>query len=1382
MQKLVKDYLNELSKQQKKRRKIGVAVTLLVVLVIGSVVGVLMQYGVAMTGDAKCGIEEHTHTEECYTDELVCGQEEGEGHIHTDECYEMIQELICGQEESEEHAHTEECYQEVQGELVCGQDESEGHTHTEDCYEEQLTCGKEEHVHTDACYIDREADVEDASVWDAQYADTEWKGAWGEDLVTAAKAQIGYKESSDNYVGADDGSHKGYTRYGQFAGDAYTDWDAAFVNFCMYYAGLEALNLFPKVTDTADWYNEFQNGGSQNSDYLAAPQGYEPKAGDIIFMVRENEERDSQMGVVSSYNEETNEIKVIEGNSENEVRENKYRADDRYITAYLKLTEVEESYKDDGREKEDSEEAAKPETKESDNGGDEENWAYEESYDADKVIIHVKAKEGVVPKEAELSVTPIEQKEVTDDMTEAEAAETEKVNEQYELTNQKLEEESKKKDEKLEGFLAYDICFIVDGEEVEPSGEVKVTMDFKEAVVPETASNDSIITVNHLKENEDNEIKVEDLIDANVAIIETAEESVSVEKVELVANSFSIFAISWTVEGEQFPRGQLEVFHVDDDGQELISGSTTLPTGYEMEIGKKADLRDQLGWETITVEGKERPYEPYKIELGDGQNYVEVKEIAIEGETIQNGKISFFNNGLVGAYSMMDLMGNGMHLRVVYRPVELSNIEIINNIEETGNLDVALKGTALSQYNEAVDWNKDEKNAGSLKDIRYVWLKRVNSKDDDAFQKVENEEFSNDTFKITGDYGNSLNVALDEGSLREGERNSVEYKVELWIDKEKIATSVAESISYYNELRNGSFENPPYNTDSAQYSDKMPEKDVEGWKTTAPTGHIELANIGSDGYIHDSYYLRDNDAPKYPFSVPDGVQFAELNADSVGSLYQDVLVAKGTKMNYSFQHRARNRKPNEPWNEMYLVIVPTIVAKSGIKDSSFQRNNGDATIEIDTQKEVKYLIEHQDDKDENGEPLYPGVYTEFCRAYVNDWTKNEGIYIPKYDLNRFYFVSAESYYTTEGNFLDEVWFSQDLPKPKPDAFKFQLTKTISGIEDEEQIQTLKEKLKFNISAKNMVTGQKVELPVDKGEITGGMMTWSKLSKDTYIGIYNLPDIVVKTDQYVITVVEDRESAAVGSYKMDTTVSTELTEGKELTDTKEEGEASTGKNAKASIEKNAKASIEKNAKASIEKNAKALQTDEIKGEITVKRNTTAEMTFNNVYSEDKGFALTIEKRSSSTKKPLEGAVFTLTKADAPLEVLTGTSDTQGVVRGWKKGDTDYDTKNLNGEYTLKEIKAPDGYLSVGNMWTLKFENGKLYTDELKTSLNGQEDRIVLSENPESKTCTISIYNELIYSLPSTGGSGIYWYMFSGMLLMAGAALITYKKRCREVLKG
>ena len=46
--------------------------------------------------------------------------------------------------------------------------------------------------------------------------------------------------------------------------------------------------------------------------------------------------------------------------------------------------------------------------------------------------------------------------------------------------------------------------------------------------------------------------------------------------------------------------------------------------------------------------------------------------------------------------------------------------------------------------------------------------------------------------------------------------------------------------------------------------------------------------------------------------------------------------------------------------------------------------------------------------------------------------------------------------------------------------------------------------------------------------------------------------------------------------------------------------------------------------------------------------------------------------------------------------------------------------------------------------------------------------------------IEIPNEIMYELPSTGGSGIYWYMFSGMLLMAAGSLITYRKKRKEVL--
>ena len=385
MQKLAKEYLDELEKRKKRNRKVHIAVMLLVIMVTVSVAGVLTRYGAAMTGKAKCGLEEHIHNETCYEDvlicqveegaghahtaecsypkELICSEEEGAGHTHTEECA-YPEELICSQEESEEHEHTAECYQVPEG-YACGLEESEGHQHTEECYqtpegyacglpegeghihanecyESEIVCGKEEHAHMDICYTDASADVEDMSSWDAQYASVNWKAVWGEDLVTAAQMQLGYQESADNYIVAADGVHKGYTRYGQFAGNAYMDWDGAFVNFCIHYAGLEESGFFPKETNTAAWCEEFIKIREENSAYLTVPANYIPQAGDIIFFQREGEETGNQMGIVSSYEKERAAVQVIEGNSGNEVRENEYNINDRHIVSFLKISELEE--------------------------------------------------------------------------------------------------------------------------------------------------------------------------------------------------------------------------------------------------------------------------------------------------------------------------------------------------------------------------------------------------------------------------------------------------------------------------------------------------------------------------------------------------------------------------------------------------------------------------------------------------------------------------------------------------------------------------------------------------------------------------------------------------------------------------------------------------------------------------------------------------------------------------------------------------------------------------------------------------------------------------------------------------------------------------------
>ena len=192
------------------------------------------------------------------------------------------------------------------------------------------------------------------------------------------------------------------------------------------------------------------------------------------------------------------------------------------------------------------------------------------TYEDDRVTVTVSADQaGIIPEGAELSVTPITKTEITDDMSEEEKAQAEEINDQYDFTEEQLQKDSEENDTTMEGFLAYDICFLVDGEEVEPSGDVKVVMDFKEAAVPEGVSEDAEVTVKHLKEDEsaENGIVVEDMTET--ASVETTE-NVAVQKVELVADSFSTFTIYWGYNSQR----SVTVHYVDTDGNE-IQGTRT---------------------------------------------------------------------------------------------------------------------------------------------------------------------------------------------------------------------------------------------------------------------------------------------------------------------------------------------------------------------------------------------------------------------------------------------------------------------------------------------------------------------------------------------------------------------------------------------------------------------------------------------------------------------------------------------------------------------------------------------------------------------------------------------------------------------------------------
>lgn len=283
-------------------------------------------------GKLICGqtqILEHRHSDACFeavaepvdTGTLTCTDT---AHVHTARCYGTW-ELVCGQEE---HTHSEACTQNEQEETVfCGKD---AHTHGEACRDEngELVCGTEEHTHSLACYADPGADVETAELWEQTFAGVTLTGNWRQDTLAIAETQLGYAESTKNYVVAEDGETvKGYTRYGAWCGEPYGDWNVMFLTFCLHYAGVEGV---PPDRDCGGWVTSW-------ADAFEPAQSHTPAAGDLVLFDRDGDGTADRAGLVAQITDSG--FAAMEGDAEDAVRLLTYGADDPGILGYINLPE-----------------------------------------------------------------------------------------------------------------------------------------------------------------------------------------------------------------------------------------------------------------------------------------------------------------------------------------------------------------------------------------------------------------------------------------------------------------------------------------------------------------------------------------------------------------------------------------------------------------------------------------------------------------------------------------------------------------------------------------------------------------------------------------------------------------------------------------------------------------------------------------------------------------------------------------------------------------------------------------------------------------------------------------------------------------------------------
>ncbi len=750
---------------------------------------------------------------------------------------------------------------------------------------------------------------------------------------------------------------------------------------------------------------------------------------------------------------------------------------------------------------------------------------------------------------------------------------------------------------------------------------------------------------------------------------------------------------------------------------------------------------------------------------------------------------------------------------LTYDAAQVKTVEIEDDIKFNGDLLALVRdeeGTEILDHSGLIFvWYMSDSSGSETDDsqsmidslLRSTTYTQITSQD--VFDETDDEEPDDDR---------ALNVARERGGLHA-------FYVEVY-DKadtgltSPLAASEAFYVPYAMKLLNGSFEYPNAGNGMLQTTyDGVPY-----WGTTANDRLIEIVPYSNSSGWGTQYNNRTIYAGGSQAAAGD--QYAELNAESYGALYQDVLTAPGSELTWNVSHRARTSGWSQDFdatNAMYVVTMSANDAEmllSGVSQANQQNVvlamlQSAGTVGSSGVQNVSYTLQsgtYAGEVTVTFSTWYETVTTQRGGAWNDGVTGTYTVPTDQY-LTRFFFVAEHGYSPndandpTVGNLLDMVQFSQEIAW-SIDIYVYNAeTDTYELQEDLKQSGTAE--VFTYIYASYDVDRYHLVGSVTSNETGGENPSFDRNTHDymmldqnsNYLSLYLMENgaVVHKTlegftEEQLAEIYQNESESGDAVFSL--AAGNEVVEGYDHI-TVQVGSEGTGLHILSPLDNGTYTLTETDFAGTLlngryvwqkvmagvdEGDAELLEADQ-DGHyaLTFDLSDYAEITFVNYYVP----LLTIEKTDSADPGiKLSGASFILSKEmneDGETVTYYYTAD------GWTRekdtaeilttGEDGLVTAGLwdgteNAVYFLTEVQAPDGYL------LLEHEVTFTVTPEGEVSVSGEDPTVSVSEDGH-----LVIRNAVGQELPMAGGSGAWPYTLAGLLLICAASGFLYRQRRR-----